>query len=162
MITSQMYFGTVNLAEVDPEHFNNAGILLFRTNKFLGLYDAWLLKRDSVLKPQTHNVNSGYRTEKHNIEIYAAINARRLAHKPLPLPPQPIATKSTHLYGQGIDLADPYDLMKEFILSDEGKKALEECDLYYEDFDYTDTWVHLQTKPFASYKKGGTRGYKPY
>lgn len=81
-------------------------------------------------------VSSGYRP--------AAINKRLRG-----------ATNSAHLHCQAADFRDHNQAIRKFIL--ENPSVLEACDLYCEDFKYTKTWVHLQSRPTRS----GKRIFKP-
>jgi len=65
------------------------------------------------------------------------------------------ATNSAHLHCQAVDFRDNDRAICKFIL--ENPSVLETCDLYCEDFKYTPTWVHLQTRPTRS----GKRIFKP-
>jgi hypothetical protein len=139
----------------DEDIISNATRLLAKVNILLADYFDWLEERDSVLRPQSAELRSGIRTTAENIEIYRIINARRAKAG---LQPIPVATLSSHLTGEGIDLGDNYDLLKEYLDTERGTKMSEDLDLYFEHFDYTDTWVHATTRP----PKSGLRRFKPY
>ena len=81
-------------------------------------------------------VSSGYRPHSINAKVGGAVN-------------------SAHLYCQAADFYDTDKAIRKFIL--EHPSVLEECDLYCEDFSFTPTWVHLQTRPTRS----GKRIFKP-
>jgi hypothetical protein len=153
-ITMEQYFKG-NQKRFDDETVSNATVLLSKVNILLADYHEWLLQRDSVLAPQSAGLRSGIRTHKENIEIYRVINVRK---KKAGLPEAPVATKSSHLTGEGIDIEDNYDLLKEYLDTERGDKLSVELDLYFEHFDYTDTWVHTTTRKPAS----GNRRFKPY
>ena len=65
------------------------------------------------------------------------------------------AKNSAHLTCEACDFRDNDKQICKFIL--ENPNVLEVCDLYCEDFVYTPTWVHLQSKPTRS----GKRIFKP-
>jgi hypothetical protein len=81
-------------------------------------------------------VSSGYRPHAINAKVGGAMN-------------------SAHLHCQAADFYDTDKAIRKFIL--EHPSVLEECDLYCEDFVYTPTWVHLQSRPTRS----GKRMFKP-
>lgn len=164
-IRPEDYFGRMDPYKFKSEVRVNAFILLERVNKFLFLFYKWL-ELDRPLVIWSTGVSSGIRTPASNTEIYRVINARKkAAWDKLPDPKAPFketpeATKSTHLNGQGIDLSDRLDLLKQFVQL--FPKVLDLLDLFYERFEYTDTWLHLQSVAFNSYVRGGTRGFKPF
>jgi hypothetical protein len=59
----------------------------------------------------------------------------------------PKAPKSKHLTGQAVDIADPKGELKAYI------KANPPDDLWFEDFDHTPGWVHMQSVPPKSGKR---------
>lgn len=74
-------------------------------------------------------VTSGYRPEEYNESIGGARN-------------------SAHITCQAIDLFDPNGDFKCWLRDNIG--ILDELDLYMESARYTQTWVHLQTRPTKS------------
>lgn len=54
------------------------------------------------------------------------------------------ATNSAHLHCQACDFHDRDGKIRKFIM--QNPSVLDTCDLYCEDFNYTPTWVHLQTR----------------
>lgn len=79
--------------------------------------------RNDFGKPMV--VDCGYRCPQHNASVGGARD-------------------SAHLYGEAADIADPKQLLREF-LSTPG--TLEYYGLWAEDFGHTQTWVHLQIRP---------------
>ena len=65
------------------------------------------------------------------------------------------ATQSAHLTGEAVDLEDSEGGLGRAILSDPG--LLDACDLYVEHPNYTDGWLHCQTRP----TKSGRRIFVP-
>jgi len=63
--------------------------------------------------------------------------------------------KSAHMTCEACDFRDEKGQIRRFIL--QNSSVLEVCDLYCEDFFYTPTWVHLQSRPTRS----GNRIFKP-
>lgn len=66
----------------------------------------------------------------------------------------PKAPNSAHRTGEAVDILDDGSL-KQFIANN--LTLIEELDLYFEDFDHTPTWVHIQTRK----PKSGNRFFKP-
>ncbi len=93
-------------------------------------------------------------------DLLARVNVLRVAYgKPLQVTSgirtykdqarvNPHAMKSAHMVGKAIDIYDPEGEFKEWILVN--RYYLEEQDLYCENFNYTDGWVHIQSRPVAS------------
>lgn len=65
------------------------------------------------------------------------------------------ASKSKHLTGQAVDLADADGKLKAW--AGENLELMAELELWMEDFGSTPTWVHFQIVPPAS----GARVFKP-
>lgn len=95
-------------------------------------------------KPMT--VTSGLRTMEDHLRIYKEKGITDKSKIPM---------KSNHLYGIAADISDPKGEFKKWIK--ENMKLMEELGLYFEDFDSTPTWVHIQFKAPAS----GNRFFKP-
>lgn len=149
--------------EVDIQ--NNITKLIDRANRFLFLAYKWL-ELDNPLVVWRSGCQGGIRTEESNIEIYRLKNEKLkalwlAAGKPEEkFVPVPVATKSSHIIGAAIDLADLYDLLKKFVAL--FPEVLEILDLCIEDVGYTDSWLHIQITKFHSWVAGGTRSFKPY
>lgn len=92
-------------------------------------------------------ITSGYRTWDDHLRIYAQ---KRLRDPSLKIP-----DNSLHLWGAACDLSDSGSLVKKAIL--DGLEVVEKLDLYFEDFDYTHGWVHVQIYP----PKSGKRFFQP-
>lgn len=109
--------------------------------------------------------SSGIRTWTKHLEIYKDLAARK--RKPFEngiFDETKVPKKSSHLDvvddRAAVDVPDPgLKLTKWLKETPEGQAALEKADLFCEDGNAD--WVHFQNKPFASYKKGGTRWFKP-
>jgi len=72
----------------------------------------------------------------------------------------PKAMKSKHMMGCAVDIADPKGELYAWL--QQNPMLLEAVDLYCElgTVDGPKKWVHFQSKPFGSYKPGGTRWFK--
>lgn len=95
-------------------------------------------------------VSSGLRTMEKHLAIYKAKGITDKAKIPM---------KSWHLRGAAVDFGDSKREFQAFILKN--KHLLEDCDLWVEDFSATRTWTHLQCRPYASWKPGKSRFFKP-
>lgn len=98
---------------------------------------------------------SGVRTMQDHLRIYKEKGI---------VDPAKIPMKSKHLETvtdcAAVDIADPGLLLTNWLKNTpEGRAAADEADLFFEDGN--SNWVHAQNKPFGSYKKGGTRWFKP-
>jgi hypothetical protein len=98
--------------ELTSEIRNNINLLLNSVNPFISKC------------PYECHVNSGWRP--------AAINSATSG----------AATKSTHLSGLAVDIADPKGDLRRWVLCNLG--GLQICGLWCEDFRWTPTWVHFQ------------------
>lgn len=127
-----------NLADQTAEIQANLLILLEKCQKLREKYGAPL------------RVSSGLRTMEKHLAIYKAKGITDKSKIPM---------KSNHLFGRAVDFADPKGELKAWLLKNLG--VLEELDLYVEELSSTPSWLHIQTNPFGSYKKGGTRFFKP-
>jgi len=65
------------------------------------------------------------------------------------------AKNSAHMTCEACDFRDEKGELRRYIL--QNPNVLEVCDLYCEDFSFTPTWVHLQTRR----TKSGKRIFKP-
>lgn len=130
-------FSEVVAGPIPPEHQKNVLELLEKVNKL----------REAYGKPL--RVTSGYRSMAKHLAIYKAKGITDKTKIPM---------KSRHLFGLAVDLVPIEDDIKHFqywIL--DNIKLCEEIGLWFEDFAYTGTWVHLQIVPPAS----GKRFFKP-
>jgi hypothetical protein len=115
---------------------DNANELLRRVNKLLIMYN---LATDEVVT----QVNSGYRP----LAINQATPGASLT--------------SLHITGEAIDLSDPQEELDTWLMSAQGKVALEECDLFQEHPSKSPRWCHLGSRKFRSYVAGGSRTFMP-
>lgn len=117
---------------------NNINTLLERTNKLLSHFGMY------------RKVNSGFRPLDVHIQIYHAINERRLKENK---PPLTIPMGSNHLKGAAIDLDDKdaalYNFCKENI------SICEELGLWFE--ERQGNWLHCQIFP----PRSGNRFFNP-
>jgi len=91
-----------------------------------------LLERISLVREQygkPMNVSSGYRPGHHNIKAGGS-------------------ARSAHITCEAIDILDIDRKFSKWIV--DNKYLLQELDLYVEDPNYTNSWVHLQTRPTRS------------
>jgi hypothetical protein len=98
-------------------------------------------------------VTSGYRSPADHVRVYSQINARRKLEKKKPLA---IPLGSQHLKGNAVDVSDPKQNLKIFV--SDHLHLFEEAGIYFEAFQYTKDWVHMQDAP----PKSGNRFYIPY
>jgi DNA-directed RNA polymerase subunit M/transcription elongation factor TFIIS len=99
-----------------------------------------LLKRVNLFRKEygiPMYVNSGYRSEEHNAKIGGAKG-------------------SAHMTCEAVDFRDNDGKLFEFIKNDPA--ILERCDLYMENPGWTNSWIHLQSRP----TKSGKRIFIPY
>ena len=115
--------------EVPPEFEQNLGILVHRTN---------MLCQFAGFEPI---VSSGFRSMEEHLTIY-----RRKGITD----PDKIPMKSKHLYCQAVDLYDPDKKLQLIILNNQN--WCKQAGIWFEDFYYTKTWVHLQIVPPKSGK----------
>jgi hypothetical protein len=71
------------------------------------------------------------------------------------VPADKIPWGSSHLYGKAVDVADPKNILKDFLSKNVAK--LEWNKLWCEDFASTPGWVHFQSEP----PKSGKIFFKP-
>lgn len=120
-------------AELTPQIRANAIETVRRANLLLAIYHA------ATGSTEPDNVNSGWRPPSVNA---ATKNASK---------------NSAHLTAQAVDLSDDVEAIDQWISTDAGRKALEDCDLYAEIATATPRWCHLQTRRTAS----GRRIFRP-
>jgi hypothetical protein len=128
MITLQKYLTQHSAIEDVPPEVAEAG------DELLGKVNA-LLEHPDCPNPNAE-LRSGYRPPAYNAKTKGA------------------ASKSTHMFGHGIDVADNDGAIDAW-LTDE---ILEQYGLYREHPNATSTWVHLQDVPPGS----GRRTYIPF
>ena len=134
-----------NITLMSYEHRENAERLLAVLNPIEDFYI------EQGGKPWV--ITSGYRFTSDHVRIYAEINAKRKAQKKKPLP---VPMNSNHLKGNAVDISDPKQDLKIFVA--DHLHLFEEAELYFEAFQYTSSWLHIQRVP----PKSGKRFYVPY
>jgi hypothetical protein len=137
MITKQEYFSRnkkpIASSEILAEHVINSEVLINKINQLWVTYEKQNGNRPLI-------VSSGYRTKAINASIKGS------------------AKRSNHMLGKAVDIQDRQQTLQRWLKTPVGLKALEDADLYCEDFSYTKTWVHFQTTRPAS----GMRFYIPF
>lgn len=130
IITKEMYLKGRDKAypkEFTSECETNMIALLTKVNKFL-----------TVCKLQHVSISSGFRPESLNSSVRGAAN------------------KSNHITCHAVDIIDvtSYPVMRAVLAN---LKEAEKLGLYFEDFRWTPSWVHIQDVP----PKSGNRIYIP-
>lgn len=97
-------------------------------------------------KPMT--ITSGLRDMSDMMRIYKAKGITD---------PTKIPWKSAHLFGLALDVSDPSLELTEWLK--QHPEIMEQLDIYCELGNKN--WTHIQLRPFASYKHGGPRWFKP-
>ncbi len=135
-ITLKQYWKNRNFeyaAELTPQISASAAEIVRRANKLLVTYHA------ATGTTEPDNVNSGWRPPSVNAATKGA------------------SKNSPHLTAQAVDLSDDSEAIDRWISTDEGRQALEDCDLYAEMATATPRWCHLQTRKTVS----GRRIFRP-
>ncbi len=136
MISLKEILGMYSRNEIPGEHFRNMEDLLIKINKV----------RISYGKPMTPT--NCYRSKAHHINIYARKGITDQSKIPM---------ASKHLIGCAVDIADSSgDLHK---WCKENGDLLRSIGLWLE--ERQGNWQHFQTKPFGSYKQGGSIWFNP-
>lgn len=138
LITEKEYFAKVSIHDVPIEHQQNADELLVKLNKF----------REAYGKPMI--VTSGYRSKADQLRIYKAKG----------VPENKIPWGSKHLSGQACDFADPEGALKKWVRENESL-VLNSFGLWCEHYDATPNWLHTQSVPYGSWKKGKSLWFIP-
>ncbi len=137
MITlGELLMGRMTFEQLTPEQQKNVMTLLHKVNSVRSLYG----------KPMI--ITSCVRTKEDQIRVYKAKGITDLSKIPM---------KSKHLFGAACDVADPGLVLTKWLKAN--PHILEELDLYCEEGN--SNWVHFQIEPFGSYKRGGTRWFRP-
>ena len=105
-----------------------------------------------VLYDKPMIVTSGLRTKEKHFQIYKKINDDRAARL---LDPVQIPMKSWHLMGAAADISDPFQLLQRWIL--ENLHIAEDLGIYFESFEHTKHFCHIQIYP----PKSGKRFFNP-
>lgn len=125
----------------NKEHLENIEDTLIKLNKLRSAYG----------KPL--RVTSGYRSMEDHLRIYAQKGITDKSKIPM---------QSNHLKGLAADVVpieDDIKHLQDWIL--DNVKLMEEIGLWFEDFQFTPTWVHAQIAPYGSWKQGKSRFFKP-
>lgn len=132
--------GTI-ISDIETAHQQNIQALVLKVNSVLAHWFGPIV------------VTSGYRSPEDNNRIYSELNVKRAAKG---LPPLKVATKSNHLIGHAVDIADLTGQLY-FELHNEPAMiaAMDKAGLYGE-LD-THGWVHLQDVA----PKSGRRWFAP-
>lgn len=126
--------------EVEEQYEDNLNALLIVLNRFAEEIDAYYEEHIPLI------VNSGVRTKKDQIRIYAEKGITDINKIPM---------GSAHISCQAVDLRDRNKKIRNYIKNN--LNILDKLDIYVEDFDATPTWVHIQTRKTSS----GKRIFKP-
>lgn len=137
MVTFKELIKDLLITDIPIEHQHNLEQLLAKVNVIRKAYG----------KPMY--VSSGYRLRQKHIDVY-----RKKGYTDDKIP-----FGSQHLSGLAVDFRDPKQELQTWILAN--LELIEQLDVFIEDFKYTPTWVHIQLRPFRSYKKGGSRFFIP-
>lgn len=130
MMTLKELLGKYELKDVPKEHQDNLMTLLERISKI----------RKDYNKPM--KVTSGYRSMEDHKRIYKQKGITDENKIPM---------KSRHLVGAAVDISDPKGELQKWC--NDNVKVLEEVQLWCEDFNYTQSWVHFQIIPPKSGKR---------
>ena len=144
MITFKEVLGHVSINDISIREQQNIDELLTAVNSVLAAYDAHLGRHWPA------HVTSGYRTLQDHLRIYAAKGIYDKSKIPM---------ASKHLTGNAVDILDESLELTKWLKTPEGAIVLDKAQLWCEDGNKN--WVHFQRQPFASYKQGGTRWFKP-
>lgn len=106
---------------------------------------------------QIPEITNAFRSKEEHIAIYKKKNAKR---KEAGLPALPVPLGSKHLIACAIDLRDKDGQLKHFI--EVNPRLMETIGLWWEDFEYTPDYVHLQNVKYPSWKPGKPRSFRPY
>lgn len=128
-----------------PDNFYQNIVALLPKIKLLEIY------LDTPLK-----ITSGFRTWKHHLAIYQAINDARIIQKK---PEIPVPLHSAHLSGNAVDIEDASGNFKK-LLADE--IFLNENELWSEGFQWCPGWIHCQQIPYGSFLPCGSRFFRPF
>lgn len=138
--------------DLPKEHQNNILGFIPKLNKI----------REKWGKPMI--VSSAYRSWAKHLDIYK----KKAAKEGVVFNESKVPKASKHLFGLAIDIGDadaktPGNQIEEFQqwCRDNEKWLLEEVGVWIEDFSATKTWVHFQSIPYGSWKKGKSIFFKP-
>lgn len=120
------------------EHQQNIDDLVERLNRFRSAYGEPMI------------VTSGYRTDADHRRIY---KAKGVSENKIPW-------GSKHLSGQACDFADADGALKAWVRQNESF-VLNSCGLWAEHYAATPSWLHIQSVPYGSWKKGKSLWFRP-
>lgn len=135
MITMKEILKDVDFNSLSPEIQNNLNDLLEKVNRLRTAYG----------KPM--KVTSGLRSMVDHLRIYAQKGITDKSKIPM---------KSKHLSGQACDFGDADNALKAFIRGCT-EEELDYYGLYFESFEHTPNWLHVQSVP----PKSGKRFFAP-
>lgn len=128
--------GIYTIKEIPAEHYRNMQDLLTKINKVRTAYG-------KVMTP-----TNCYRSKAHHLNIYRAKGITDESKIPM---------ASKHLSGCAVDIYDPMGMLNKWCKDNES--YLRSIGLWLE--VRQGNWQHFQTKPFGSYKEGGTIWFNP-
>jgi hypothetical protein len=129
--------------QIPQEHQNNLSILLHKINVLREASRIPYYIRDDMNRRR-----AGYRTMADHRALYDEINLKRRAAGQSQLR---VPEHSWHLYGAACDVADPDGRLKMWILKN--IPLVEEVGIWFEDFSFTDGFVHHQIYPPGSMQR---------
>ena len=138
MITLKEILKDVEIETLPQKHRDNLIKLLDMLNKLRTAYG----------RPM--RVSSGYRSMDTHLRIYREKGITDKAKIPM---------KSKHLFCLACDFADPDDKLKVWVGAN--MPLMESIGLWFEDFNATIGWLHVQIVPYGSWKPGKSRCFKP-
>ena len=124
--------------ELTPEILKNAEHTVAMANALLAVLNAKGITPETHPQTQTF-ISSGWRPPQINGQVKGA------------------AVRSKHMTGQAIDIYDPEGEIDDYLMSDEGQRALAALGLYLEAAPCTKGWSHWQTVA----PKSGRRTFFP-
>jgi uncharacterized protein YcbK (DUF882 family) len=139
MLSMQELLGKYKLEDQSQEIQDSLKVLLDRVNV---IRIGWGM-------PMT--VTSGLRTMEDHLRIYR----EKAAKAGVPFDESKVPMHSKHLFGQAVDIYDPNRALQNWCKVNEA--ALEQAQLWMEDFSTTPNWCHFQICP----PKSGKRWFMP-
>lgn len=128
-----------------------------RSNLF-ALHRAVNILRIAYKRPMS--VSGPVRTLERHLEIYEEKNELR---KQKGLSALPVPMDSMHLRCAAIDLFDPDRKLKSWLKLPEVESLSKQLFLFYEHFDFTPHWIHVQCLPYPSFTPASFSLYfEPY
>lgn len=140
----------IQLSDIIHEHDYDMAAYWVRIN-LNQLTDKAQLFEKAYGKPL--RVTSGFRSMADHLRIYAAKGITDQSKIPM---------KSKHLFGQAVDVVpveDPIEHLHEWVNNNLGLMA--DLNLWFESFEASKSWVHLQTCAYGSWAEGKSRFFNP-